>query len=49
MGGTVAVLYRMHDKKDTRSFTQIVFPRDTSMQQLSSRELYELAVRIKLV
>lgn len=46
---TVAILYRMHDKKDKKSFVHTVFPRDKTMQQLSHHELYELAVRIKLV
>lgn len=46
---TIAVICAIRDRKDTRSFAETVFPRDEQMQQLNAHELYELAVRAKLV
>lgn len=42
---TAAVIGKLHDAKDTRTFSQIVFPNDARMQQLSRTELFELARR----
>lgn len=36
---TIAVIGVIHDKKDTRSFTQILFPKGINPQQLETLEL----------
>lgn len=46
---TAALVFTIHDKRDTRSFTQTVFPKNTDMQSLSRRELLQLAGRIHLL
>lgn len=46
---TAFVISKMHDKKDTRSFTQTVFPKNKAMQHLSPQELFELAARVNLL
>lgn len=42
---TAVIIGYLHDQKDTRTFRQTVFPRDASMQKLTSAELFELARR----
>ena len=44
----VAIGY-VSDKKDSRSFTEIVFPKNKTMQAMSKRELFELAARVNLL
>jgi len=47
MIATIAVLYKISDVKDTRTFAETVFPNDSFMQSLSTDELFELAARAK--
>ncbi len=44
----VATAYT-HDKRDTKSFTQTVFPKNSSLHRLSKQELFELASRVNLL
>ena len=46
---TAIMLARIHDARDTRSFTQTVLPRTSTLHELSKRELFELASRINLL
>ena len=46
---TAVVIGYVSDKKDSRSFTEIVFPKNKTMQAMSKRELFELAARVNLL
>ena len=49
MLATSIIVNGMHDKNDTRTAYQTLFPHRTGTKQLTQREFYELAARINLI
>ena len=49
MIGTAVLIGYISDKKDSRTFTETVFPHNKGMQNLSKPELFELAARVNLL
>lgn len=45
---TIIYVGSLNDKKDTRTVTQAIFPRDARMQALTPDEMYNLAVQAKV-